>query len=211
MKQPHPSPETWLDLSAAADYLGVHFTTLRRWADAGEIAHMRTPGGRRRFSMTSLQAFLQQSGHAANRKSEIIPVEERAVLYTRNNLRELSGTGGWLERMSTDQRLAMRGTGNRLMALLLQYNSHGEGGEAFLEEARRIARGYALICAQAGLSLPETTEVFLFFRRSVLDAIHQTSSLCSGEDPEGFRLYQRTNNFLDTMLLDLLGSYLQAE
>jgi excisionase family DNA binding protein len=210
MKPSLVEPETWLDLSAAADYLGVHFTTLRRWADAGEIAHLRTPGGRRRFSIKSLQAFLQESEHEVKKTSALIPVEERAVQHTRESLRGLAGTGGWLGRMSEEQRLTMRGTGNRLMALLLQYNSRSEGGEAFLDEARRIARGYSTVCAQAGLSLPETTEVFLFFRRSVLDAVHQTSSLWSGEDPEGFRLYQRTNDFLDKMLLDLLGSYLET-
>ena len=36
----------WLDLSAAADYLGVHFTTLRRWTDDGKVPCIRTPGGR---------------------------------------------------------------------------------------------------------------------------------------------------------------------
>ena len=30
----------WMRLSEAADYIGVHFTTLRRWTDAGEISYL---------------------------------------------------------------------------------------------------------------------------------------------------------------------------
>jgi excisionase family DNA binding protein len=60
------SAEKLVDLAAAAAYLGVHFTTLRRWADAGKIAHIRTPGGRRRFSQTDLEQFRQSLNQAVS-------------------------------------------------------------------------------------------------------------------------------------------------
>ena len=38
-----------LRLSEAASLLGVRPETLRRWADAGTVPCVRTPGGERRF------------------------------------------------------------------------------------------------------------------------------------------------------------------
>lgn len=104
--------------------------------------------------------------------------------------------------------MRMRGTGQRLMALLIQYNSRCEGGDVFLDEGCRITREYSLVCREAGLSVEDTAQVFLFFRRSILDAIHETGYLGGPDDQEGARLYARSNDFLDQLLLDLIGSYM---
>ena len=145
--------DIWLDLSEAAEYLGVHFTTLRRWADAGQVPYLRTPGKRRRFSLKALQNFLQQMQHSSSSlQTALIPLQERAIDHTRENLRTAAEKDNWLSRMDASQRARMKGTGHLLMALLLQYNSRADGGEAFLEEGRRIMREYSQICAGNGLS-----------------------------------------------------------
>lgn len=205
--------ETWLDLSAAAAFLGVHFTTLRRWADAGEIAYIRTPGGRRRFSVKALALFVEimsQGADLATIETGLVPLQERAIDHARQSVRSLSQTENWLGRMSDTQRARLKGTGHRLMALLLQFNSRLEGGEVFVDEGKRITREYSQVCSSIGLSLPETVHVFLFFRRSILDAIHETGTL-SGADYEGLRLFRRTNHFLDELLLELIVSYQSAQ
>lgn len=48
------------DLTPAAvgEILGVHWTTVNRWADAGLIPCQRTPGGWRRFKQTDVDTFL---------------------------------------------------------------------------------------------------------------------------------------------------------
>ncbi len=212
MTQKDIEHEIWMDLSQAAAYLGVHFTTLRRWADAGQIPYIRTPGRRRRFSRRILEAFVQhmiQPGVTdLTVQPALQPLHTRAVDNARQSVRNLPSQERWLDRMSEDQRLRLRGTGNRLMALLLQYNGRSDGGEAFIEEGKRITREYSQVCSGVGLSLSETVRVFLFFRRSILDAIHETGYLGGREDVEGLRLYQRTTDFLDNLLLDLIGSYL---
>ena len=55
-----PSGMQWLTLKEASEFLGVHFTTLRKWADEGEIRVFRTPGGHRRFSLADLRRFLEE-------------------------------------------------------------------------------------------------------------------------------------------------------
>jgi excisionase family DNA binding protein len=208
--------ETWLDLSKAADYLGVHFTTLRRWADSGKISFMRTPGGRRRFSLSSLEQFVKHfsegtTGGLIISPTAYEPLERRAIDITRQSVRNLPATENWLGRLSDEQRTSMRGTGSRLMALLLQYNSHSDGGDAYLTEGQRISGEYGQICCKAGLSLPETVQVFLFFRRSILDAIHETQHLSEGEDAEALRLYNRSTDFLDNLMISLIISYLHMQ
>lgn len=47
-----------LTTSEAAELIGVHAETLKRWAVAGKVAGLKTPGGRWRFRRTDLEAFL---------------------------------------------------------------------------------------------------------------------------------------------------------
>ena len=51
--------DEWLNLGEAAEILGVHPSTLRAWADHGEIPAHRTPGKHRRFRRT--QPYLRCS------------------------------------------------------------------------------------------------------------------------------------------------------
>lgn len=225
MKPTYFDHETWLDLSRAAEYLGVHYTTLRRWADAGEIAFIRTPGGRRRFSARVLAEFVQGLAQVQTSTAEILPadlpaadplpvkyrpLQTLAINNARASVRSLSISEGWLGKLSPEQRLSMKGTGDRLMGLLLQYNSRSEGGETFLEEGKRITGEYSQVCSQIGMSLQETVHVFLFFRRSMLEAIYQTGYLGGNQDFEGQRLYMRTTDFLDVLMISLIDRYLQT-
>lgn len=55
----------WLHVREAAQLLGIHSKTLKRWADAGEIPAYRLAGrGDHRFRRTELEAWLldRQSG-----------------------------------------------------------------------------------------------------------------------------------------------------
>lgn len=182
---------------------------------------MRTPGGRRRFSLKALDAFLLRQSQGSSETLALAnvevmaaveepsgPIGTRAMDHARQSAREMKSHGGWMARLNDEQRTVLRGTGRKLMALLLQYNGRTEGGDVFLEEGRRIARMYSLICSQIGLDLQETLGVFLHFRRSVLESVLETSLLDrSGDQEEGSRLYHRTTDFLDGMLLDLVSSY----
>lgn len=216
MQQKEIVHETWLDLSRAAEYLGVHFTTLRRWADSGRISYMRTPGGRRRFSLRALEQFVQRFSEEAASGLALTPaayepLERRAIDIARQSVRSLAAKDNWLSRLNDEQRSSMRGTGNRLMALLLQYTNHTDGGEAYLEEGRRISGEYGKVCYTAGLPLPETVQIFQFFRRSILDAVHETRHLAEEKDEESLRLYHRTNDFLDELMISLIVSYLHLQ
>ena len=49
----------------AADRLGVHVDTVKRWAKAGKLPAFRTPGGWWRFSNDDLEAFIADGKESA--------------------------------------------------------------------------------------------------------------------------------------------------
>lgn len=194
----------WLELSEAADYLGVHYTTLRRWADAGQVPCIRTPNGRRRFNRAELSAFLTGMRSSA-------PAGNAQLAALGGRLTHATYTGEpWYTRLDDAQRAAMRVEGQGLMAVLMQYAGREHGGEVFLEEGRRVASRYGIACQRAGLTLGETVTTFIHVRRGIMDSVYQAGSLVGAPDPDAWRLYDRMNNFLDNMLLAMLESFDQA-
>jgi len=61
MKPASGSP--YLTPAEACDLAGVGPTTLKRWADAGVLAHVKTAGGHRRFVRSELERFLSRNRH----------------------------------------------------------------------------------------------------------------------------------------------------
>jgi excisionase family DNA binding protein len=66
LNPPGTHPPALLSTSAAAQYLGIHAGTLRRWTDQGIVKCIRFPNGRRdrRFAKQDLDKFLEQAEHA---------------------------------------------------------------------------------------------------------------------------------------------------
>lgn len=57
-----PLRENYLPPASVARLFSVNIKTVGRWAADGKIASIRTPGGHRRYSETSVRALLQQQG-----------------------------------------------------------------------------------------------------------------------------------------------------
>jgi hypothetical protein len=56
----------------------------------------------------------------------------------------------------------------------------------------------------------ETVRAFILVRRSITDSVYQAGGLAGPPDAESWRLYDRMNHFLDTMLLTMLEAFDQA-
>ena len=196
----------WLTLTEAALLLGVHFTTLRRWADAGAVEFIRTPGGKRRFKTEALEAFIESRQRGPS-SVELALTNQALQQAGRQHPGADRSSIPWMARMTDAQRVYLRGTGNRLMALLMQYSSRETGNELYLEEGRKISREYGDICFQVGMSIEEAVEAFLMFRRPILEAVHETGALNGFGDPESVRIYQKTMTYLDDILTAMVGQY----
>ncbi len=54
--QPMDQKKT-IGISRAAEVLGVHPNTLRKWADDGMVPYLKLPSGHRRFVVEEIEAF----------------------------------------------------------------------------------------------------------------------------------------------------------
>lgn len=57
-------------ISAAAKYLGISVSTMRRWTDDGDVLCYRTPGNQRRYRREELDAFIKEMQADVNRTPE---------------------------------------------------------------------------------------------------------------------------------------------
>ncbi len=206
-----PSQESrWLTLSAAADYLGVHFTTLRRWTDAGKVPCIRTPGGRRRYRLTELTAFL--AGLQQGDSPALTMTMSSQGLTTLLSPKDLGlASEPWNGRFDANMRAMMRSDGQQLMAVLIQFATRRSGGEAFLQEGQRLAIIFGGASHRAGLTLIETLNAFLLVRRSINDSVHQAGALAGVPDTDTWRLYERMTTFLDALLIATVTGFDQAQ
>jgi hypothetical protein len=105
----------------------------------------------------------------------------------------------------------MRGTGQRLLGLLIQYVTRRNDDSRFLQEAREVGDRYGLLAARAGASVKESVEAFLFFRRSFSQTALQLPRIAHASDAdEIIRFTQRIDRFMDEVLAGMIAGYESA-
>lgn len=196
----------WLRLSEAADYVGVHFTTLRRWADDGDVPCIRTPGGRRRFKKEDLDAFL--SSHHQNQTSTDLMAHKSGIIENMRHqgIRREAWHGG----LGKEQRAMMAAIGRKLTALLIMYVGSDQDDEKVLERGKKLGMQYSEMFLEAGLSLEDIGRAFILVRRSIADALYETGLFSGTQSRESWKNYKRVNVFLDTVLLSILATFSKA-
>jgi excisionase family DNA binding protein len=196
----------WLTLSQAAKRLNVHPTTLRRWADEGQIPFMLTPGGHRRFADSDVL-------HMAERRHtvrELGPVERvwanHALEQTRKALVS-QGNGELLSQYDEEARNHHRTLGQELMAIALRYLTSVDHDDELIEQARRIGREYGRKARDVGLTVADVLRVFNFFRDTlVLTAIELPENVRIPAGSQA-RLVNRIHTVLNTVQLGIAEQY----
>lgn len=205
------SDKKWLTLSQAADALGVHPTTLRRWADNGDIPVHVTPGGHRRFLETDIRA--RAAGDAPQQTQTLLPraqtgriwadfalVETRQRLYANPEPR-------WLTAFSEKDRDEKRELGRRLMALLMQHVSAPDDDQGLLIEARSIATRYAQNCAMVGLTAAQSLEATTFFRDTMTEVALQMPQVAQLDNDAQLRLLRKLNQIFNVVQVGVIAYF----
>ena len=147
-----PESEAWLSLGEAAAHLGVHESTLRRWADLGRVSCRRTAGGHRRFNRVLLER--EAVGAASPRRgSRYAPDEPWHRPFV---------SAGLIEQCRT--------LGQRLAGVVAQFML-GADPQRQLTEARTIGRSYGRMCREAEVGLAGGMEAYLYYRDRFLDIV----------------------------------------
>ena len=195
----------WLALKEASDFLGVHFTTLRTWADHGDIPVFRTPGGHRRFSLGDLRRFLAQ-------RSQISTADEHgivsvAVVRAREELeRQLPVDQRWRYPLQGDAEQARRQRGRQLFALAVSFVLKPTQSERLLEQGRELGREYGWEAARSGIGLAETGKAVQFFRSQLVETVRSQESAAL-PDADDLRVQRLIDLFLDEVLYAVLDGY----
>lgn len=201
-----PSPRHWLTLRETSELLGVHYTTLRTWADNGEIPVFRTPGGHRRFRVEDVRRFLE-----ARAETHAIVNVDSVISEALGRIRqEIAGVpvqpGGWRTDLDESSRASDRERGRKLFALALNFVMRPEQREKILADGRSLGQEYGREAARREVSLAETGRAVQFFRRQLLEAVRRDETL----DPQDVQIRQTIAAFLDEVLYAVLDGYEQA-
>ena len=198
--------EQWLTLSQAATQLGVHPTTLRRWADNGNIPFMLTPGGHRRFSSADIQGFAD--GRRQLRRSQGVEEmwAERALVETRQQIAAKLDRP-WLANHNADRREEHRVLGRQLMGLTLQYISDPDSNGNILEQARVVGLAYGRLAREENLLLTDALQAAMFFRDMLIEVALQLPEETRIQPQANVQLMRRINKLLNTVNLAIAELY----
>lgn len=195
----------WLSLSEAANRLNVHPTTLRRWADNGDIPIMITPGGHRRFASADIDQFAE-GRHGVRRASGIEQAwADRALMVARQEIVAHQDVH-WLAALDEATREQNRIMGRQLMALTSQYISNGDD-ERLIDEARLIGMQYGRTCQQINMPLTDALQAAMFFRDTMIESALQLPENVNIRPEANVRLLRRINTLLNAVHLSIAEVY----
>ena len=207
-----------LSVSAAADRLGVHVATIRRWTDEGDLPVVRTPGGHRRIPASAVAAMRERTTLVADgpRDGSVAPSPadrawaEHAIVHTRFEV-QTHPDAAWNQELTREAREHRRETGRQLIGLLLRHVAGQGDAEARSAETRRIAWGYALEMKDRGLRLTEALRATLFFRDVLTEstAFYPRFDGAGGSTGESdpIALMRRVNEFMNEVQLTIAEAY----
>jgi excisionase family DNA binding protein len=198
--------DDWITLQDASEILGITPSTLRRWGDAGRVPMKRTLGGHRRFA----RAAIARLAGGAPARADLIPASPPQPAPHHWGIDSHA-----MERQEWHARLAarpgadrMRGLGQRLLGLLIQYINRREDDGRFLKEARAVGSSYGDEAHQAQASMHDTVEAFLFFRSSFSELAMPLPGIAQPTDlAAAVALQARINRMMDAILLGVIAGY----
>ena len=199
----------WLSLSAAAELLGVHPSTVRLWSDKGLLPVHRTKGGHRRYKRSEVLLWAQTSREERTVQPEDMlqsAIRNVRVQVTEGKLEAES----WYQKLDSDARIQYRQSARSLFQGLMNYLA--STNEDAATEAFAVGYEYASRARRYNLSYVDATRAFLFFRNVLLEsvmAVYREANIQAGKAWE--EMLQRTHIFTDQILVSLLDTYQALE
>lgn len=168
--------QTWLTLRAASELLGVSESTVRRWADAGDVRSYRTGGGHRRILEEDLRRLVSNqlpatAVHDTDRISEIALARVKRKLVRGRQVHSAV-----LEQLPDEARDRLRVMGRQLVDLFARYIASNSKRERFTEDARTIGREYGRTLVSLNVGLTTAVATFNSLRRSIEETASQIAS-----------------------------------
>lgn len=195
----------WLRLSDAAQVLGVHPSTVRKWSDEGMLPVHRTEGGHRRYHRQEIELWKQ--AQRAEKPFEVDLVMQSALRNTRLQISEGHlQSESWYGKLDEVARKQYRESGKTLLLGLMAYLAARD--ESDTSEAVSIGYEYASRGRRCGLDSLEATRAFLFFRNMLMEAMLGVYEAAVVRSPQAWSdMFRKVNAFTDQILMTILSTY----
>lgn len=195
-----------LSIDAACRLLGVDPSTLRRWSDSGKVPVFRTPGGHRRYNEEDLHALMQGESRPRRRMSRRVLTDLSISAYESDYLRQ-ARSRRWYRAYDPGQLEELRVIGRRLVDLAVRFISGRADHAHITDEGRAIGRRYGSLSAEAGLSVTDAVEAFLFFRYPVIQAMTHFIDEENLPAKRAVRIFAEITQFMDQILTATVDAY----
>lgn len=194
----------WLSLERASRRLGVHPTTLRRWADEGSIDVFMTPGGHRRFRASDLERFERECSRSRMPAPPMQGWIANAIAQTRQEIPNQR----WVAAYGEVERENYRHLGRQLMGLVLQYIARPDESPELLAEARINGQQHGRWGLNRGQSLVDLLQAVSFFRTTMIEvALLQLPRSLDARSESSIRLMRRIERLLSEVQAGVVDAY----
>jgi excisionase family DNA binding protein len=202
----------WITLGAAGALLGVSESTIRRWADSGELGSYRTSGGHRRIRAEDVRGLMTGSGPA--RATDTDHISDIALARVKRRLNRGRGGAGHgqasFEGLDDRARDHLRVSGRQLVDLVARYIASGSKPGRFNEDARIIGNDYGRTLVDAGFSLTKAITTFNSLRRSLEETASQIASESELSTEDSVEAIEDVLGLADTVLEGMASVYEEA-
>ena len=194
--------QNWLTLGSASELLGVSESTIRRWADAGDVRSYRTRGGHRRILEEDLrQLVTAHAGAAPSRDTDRI--SDIAIGRIKRRISRGRQGGGSATTafagLDDEARDRMRRLGRQLVDLFARYVASNTKGERFTEDAHTLGREYGRTLVTSGVGLTAAVQTFNAMRRSLEETASQIAAEAGLSAEDAVEAVEATLGLADTI------------
>jgi excisionase family DNA binding protein len=203
------SDTQWLTLTEAAGALRVHPTTLRRWADSGQVPVFLTPGGHRRFAASDVRDIATRR-HSVRRVGPVERIWADQALQRARKLMAAQESSRWLSKHDGRARDRNRQMGQQLMRLILEFLITDDDDGGHLRRAREMGRGYGRMSRELKLPLTDALEAAMFFRDTLTTTAVQLPDNIRIPTGSQVRLVSRIGRILNEVQLGVADAYTAA-
>ena len=199
-----PDKVDWLSLEQASKRLGVHPTTLRRWANKGAIDLFLTPGGHRRFRLADIEKFERERSCGQTSQSPEQGLITNAIAQTRQEIPKQQ----WVAAYEESEREKHRHLGRQLIGLVLQYISRQDESPELLQEARLNGEQHGQHGLVRGQPLANLLQAISFFRTTLIEiALLQLPRTVDVRSASSVRLLRRIERLLSEVQAGVVSAY----
>jgi excisionase family DNA binding protein len=195
----------WLSLSEVSKIIGVHPSTVRKWADQGGIPVQRTKGRHRRFRRSDIDLWMQ--AQQENQEDDTGIMLQNAIRRVRLQISDgRMETENWYQKLGPPAIEQYRAISRSLVLSLSSVLSADR--ELAESEARGLGYEYASIGRRHGLNSVEAVHAFLFFRNALLDSLLKVYETAAIGSPQAWgNMLRKINTFTDQIMINLLENY----